>query len=136
MLIPGSVRGKLYNMIDIPATVIESLWALVIAAIAAVIAYLENQKKNDVIKAFDVTSTQSSDPELVASLPERTWKMSESTKQWITFDATPENKAAILAQVDAAEAEHKTKYQINFTGGYYLIEYGLQYGGSGNPSGN
>jgi len=123
------------KMIDIPATVIDSLWALVIAVIAAIIAYLEKTKKDTVIAAFDVTSTQSSDPAVIASLPDRTWKMSDATKQWITFDATPENKIKILAQVDAAEKEHKTKYQIDFDGGYYLIEYGLQYGGSGNPSG-
>ena len=85
-------------MIDIPTAVIESLWALIIAVIAAVIAYLEKVKKDNAIAAYDVTSTQSSDPVIVASLPERTWKMSDSTKRWLTFDATPENKAKILAQ--------------------------------------
>lgn len=118
---------------DIPATVIESAWALVIALIAAIIAYLEKQKKDNAIAAFDVTSTQSSNPEIVASLPERTWKMSEATRRWLTFDATPENKASILSQIEAAENEHKVAYQIVFDGGYYNIEYGLLKGSAGNP---
>jgi hypothetical protein len=120
-------------MIDIPATVIESLWALVIAAIAALIAYLEKVKKDNAIAAYDVTSTQSSDPAIVASLPERTWKMSDSTKRWLTFDATEANKATILTQIEAAENEHKVEYQIVFDGGYYNIEYGLLKGSAGNP---
>ena len=120
-------------MIEIPPTVIESLWALVIAAIAAIVAYLEKVKKDNAIAAFDVTSVQSSDPAIVATLPERTWKMSDSTKRWLTFDATPENKAKILAQIEAAEHEHKVEYQIVFDGGYYNIEYGLLKGSAGNP---
>ena len=120
-------------MIEIPPSVIESLWALIIAVIAAVIAYLEKVKKDNAIAAFDVTSTQSSDPVIVASLPERTWKMNDSTKRWLTFDATPENKAKILAQIEAAENQHKVEYQIVFDGGYYNIEYGLLKGSAGNP---
>jgi hypothetical protein len=118
---------------DIPAEVLESAWALVLALIAALIAYIEKRQKDTAIAAYDVTSTESSDPVVVASLPERTWKMTDSTKRWLTFDATEANKASILAQIDAAEAEHKTKYQITFSGGYYNIEYGLLNGSAGNP---
>lgn len=120
-------------MIEIPPTVIDSMWALILALIAAIVAYLEKKQKDTAIAAFDVTSTESSDPVVVASLPERTWKMSDATKRWLTFDATPENKASILAQIEAAENEHKVSYQIVFDGGYYNIEYGLLKSSAGNP---
>jgi uncharacterized membrane protein YraQ (UPF0718 family) len=120
-------------MIEIPQIVIEQLWTLVVALIAAIVVYIQNKQKNDSVAAFDVTSTQSSNPEIVASLPERTWKMSDSTKRWLTFDATSENKATILSQIEAAENEHKVEYQIVFDGGYYNIEYGLLKGSAGNP---
>jgi hypothetical protein len=61
--------------------------------------------------------------------------MNDATIQWLTFDATPENKASILSQIAAAEAQHLATYRINFSGGYSDIEYGLVKGGSGNPSG-
>jgi hypothetical protein len=59
--------------------------------------------------------------------------MSDSTKRWLTFDATEANKATILTQIEAAENAHKVEYQIVFDGGYYNIEYGLLKGSAGNP---
>jgi hypothetical protein len=87
------------------------------------------------VQALTPGTPQASNPAIVSTLPPRSYLMSDATKQWITFDATPENKATILAQVASAEAQHLTQYQITFDGGYYLIQYGLQYGGAGNPSG-
>lgn len=87
------------------------------------------------MQALTPGTMQSVDPVIIQTLPVRSWIMSDSTKQWLTFDATPENRTLILSQIAAAEGNHLTSYQINFAGGYYLIEYGLQYGGKGNPSG-
>ena len=123
-------------MLEVPTEVIGQFWQLIVAVIAAIIAYLQTKKAATVTAAYDVNSAVSSDKTVIATLPERTWKMSDATKEWLTFDATAENKAKILAQIDAAEKDHLVKYQIDFAGGYYLIEYGLQYGGAGNPSGH
>lgn len=121
---------------QIPAEVIAQFWQLILAIVAAIIAYLKVKETATVKAAYDVTTAESSDPKIVAALPERTWKMSDSTKRWLTFDATEENKKKILSQIDAAENEHKVSYQIVFDGGYYDIEYGLLKGSAGNPSGN
>ena len=118
---------------QIPAEVLAQFWQLILAIVAAIIAYLKVKETATVKAAYDVTSAESSNPAIVATLPERTWKMSDSTKRWLTFDATPDNKAKILQQIEAAENEHKVSYQIVFDGGYYNIEYGLLKGSAGNP---
>ena len=121
---------------QIPAEVIAQFWQLILAIVAMIIAYIQTKKVQTVQAAYDVTSAESSNPTVVATLPERTWKMSDSTREWLTFDATPENKAKIVSQIEAAENEHKVSYQIVFDGGYYNIEYGLLKGSAGNPSGH
>lgn len=68
-------------------------------------------------------------------LPERPYKCSEATRQWATFDATPENKVKILAQIDAAEVQKLYRYQVSFDGGFYVIEGGQIVSSAGNPSG-
>ena len=119
---------------QIPQEVIAQFWQLILAIVAAIIAYLKVKETATVKAAYDITSAESSDPKIIATLPERTWKMNDSTKQWLTFDATPENKASILFQIEQAENEHLVEYQIVFDGGYYNIEYGLLKGSSGNPN--
>ena len=90
---------------------------------------------NNQVDALIPGTPQSNTPSIVATLPSRSWKMSPETRNWLTFDATPANAASINKQIDAAEEQHLTQYQITFDGGYYNIQYGLQYGGAGNPSG-
>lgn len=119
---------------QIPTEVIAQFWQLILAIVAAIIAYLKVKETATAKAAYDVTSAESSDPKIIATLPERTWKMTDSTKQWLTFDATTENKASILSQIEGAENEHLVSYQIVFDGGYYNIEYGLLKGSSGNPN--
>ena len=121
---------------------IQAFVAGIVAIIAAIAALIQTLKKNEavaekatVVAALTNGSAESKDPVVVATLPERTWKMSESTKQWCTFDASAKNKALILAQIEQAEAEKLTHYQVSFDGGYYIIEFGLLMGGAGNPSG-
>lgn len=115
--------------------IIIQLITAIIALIFAVVAYLQNRQKNMVVNAMTPGTVEAKTPAIVATLPDRTWKMTDSVKEWLTFDATPENKVLILNQIAAAEASHLVAYQIHFTGGYYNIEYGYLKGSAGNPSG-
>lgn len=74
-------------------------------------------------------------PVVAAPLPGRSYKMTDSVRQWLTFDATPENKEKILARIQEAESQQLVSYRIIFVGGYYDIEYGNLKGSAGNPSG-
>ena len=58
-----------------------------------------------------------------------------ANREWLTFDATPENKAMIIKQIDAAEALNLYTYKVTFIGGYYIIENGQLVSSAGNPSG-
>ena len=115
----------------------EVIVSVLIAVITALIAWWENYKKKEVISFYSdpVMVPDAVNKKLVAELPPRSFLMSSSTLHWLTFDATPENKKLIVDQVKEAEMQGLTKYRINFIGGYYDIEWGLQYGGSGNPGG-
>jgi len=118
---------------------IETMFSLLLAVLMAIIAWWKAQQKNDIVAFYSdpiAVSDKSKAPmPVLLNVPARSWRMSESTLHWITFDATPENKVLIFKQVKDAEEQGLTRYRINYTGGYYDIEYGLQYGGSGNPSG-
>jgi len=121
---------------------IQVIISAVTAIIAALYAIWNEIKKREAIAeqqqiamAYTPGTVESKTAEVIAKLPERSWKMNEATRQWITFDATPENREIILAQVKDAEAQMLTHYQIHFNGGYYVIDYGLLMGGAGNPSG-
>jgi hypothetical protein len=116
----------------------EQVNTLIVAAVAiigGVTAVLQNKQKKDVVAAMDPVSPQANNPAIIAALPERTWKMTDATRQWCLFDATPENRVKIEAQIAAAEKEHKVQYRVDFADGHYRIEYGLLAGGAGNPSG-
>jgi len=114
---------------------LSNLISAIIALIGVIIAILKNREKNMVTAAFTSGTIESGTPSVIATLPVRSWQMSESTLRWLTFDATPENKEMIIEQVKDAEMNHETHYQIHFKGGYYIIDYGLLMGGAGNPSG-
>lgn len=81
------------------------------------------------------TVTVSTPPPAEAPVAQPYKKMSDTTRQWLTFDATPENKEKILKQIEAAEAAQLYAYQITFDGGYYNIVGGILNGSAGNPSG-
>jgi hypothetical protein len=112
-----------------------SVAAFLFAIITAIWAWYQKTRSADQVQALTPGTPQSVTPAVVATLPERSWKMNDVTKYWLVFDATPENKTTILQQVDEAEAQHLTHYFIHFNGGYQEIEYGLVKGGAGNPSG-
>jgi hypothetical protein len=113
----------------------DTIIAFLITIIAALIAWYQNRQKNQIVQAFIPGTVESITPAIIATLPERSWKMSDSTKHWCTVDATPANKETILKAIDQAESAKLTHYTIHFDGGYYIIDYGLLMGGGGNPSG-
>jgi len=116
----------------------EQVNTLIVAAVAiigGVTAVLQTKQKKDVVAAMDPMTPQASNPNIIAALPERTWKMTDATRRWLTFDATPENKEKILSQIADAESKQMVSYRIEFAGGYSDIEYGALVGGQGNPSG-
>lgn len=113
----------------------DSIVAFLVAVIMTIIAWYKNRQTNTIKEAYTAGTNASVTPTVIATLPERSWKMSESTLRWITFDATPENKAIIVKAVQDAEAAMLTHYTIGYNGGYYEIDYGLLKGGGGNPAG-
>jgi len=114
---------------------IDTIVALLVGLAGAIYAIYQKNKAAKTVAAFTPGTVESQTPAIVATLPERSWKMSPSTLEWCVFDATPENRKTIIDQINAAEANHETIYQVHFNGGYYIIEYGLLKGGAGNPSG-
>jgi hypothetical protein len=114
---------------------INTLIAAIVAIIGVLVAWFKTKEKNTAIAALTPGTVESKTPAVIATLPERSWKMSPATLRWLTFDATPENKKTIEDQITAAEGQQLTSYQIHFNGGYYDIEYGLLRGSAGNPSG-
>jgi hypothetical protein len=126
--------------IDEPA--IRAILEAVIALALAIYAWWQRsqavtakQELVTTVSAFTPGTPDAKDPTIIATLPERSWKMDSATLDWCLFDATPDNKALIMQQINTAEAQHLTHYQVRFQGGFYEIEYGLLKGGAGNPSG-
>lgn len=58
-------------------------------------------------------------------IPPRSYKMSDQTKRWLTFDHSPEEQEMLLRQVAEAEAEKLATYTITVPSCWYDIEYGL-----------
>ena len=116
-------------MIDIPTAVMDALWALIIAVIGWVMAYIQSQKKEEAIEEKKAVETfydpKTGNTEVPASVPERAWRMSEETKRWLCAGHTETEKAQLLQQVAEAEAAGKTDYYIGYVNGWYHINFGL-----------
>ena len=109
-------------MVEIPPEIMQSLWALVLVVITAIIAYIEKMKKDEIIAFMDPTDTTTlSAPE---GLPAVTYTMGTAEKARILAGKTPAETKAILTQIETAEAEKLAAYTITFPGGSYEIEYG------------
>lgn len=113
-------------MVDItviPPAVFDAWWALIIAVIAAAVAWIQNSQKKEILAFFD--PKDNTVVAVPAGVEGRSWQMSEATKSWLTCDMTPENKTTALAQVAEAEAAQKIEYTIVLPNQVYWIEYGL-----------
>lgn len=121
---------------------VQAIITALVALVMAIIAWWQKQTADQAKATLATTAAaytpgtpEASNPAIVAKLPDRSWKMDAQTLDWCLFDATPDNKQLIISQINAAEAQHLTSYQVRFQGGFYIIEYGLLKGGAGNPSG-
>lgn len=112
--------GSERKMIELNAT---SILSLLVALVAAFVAWFQKQSKDEVIGAF--TEPTKATPSIIQALPIRSWTMSESTKRWITFGESETDKIDILRQVDENEKLGQVAYTIHYSKGFYLIEYGL-----------
>ena len=120
---------------------------ILIMLAAALIAYVQHRKAtaataeteqaqrttNQVLSYFDATD----DTVTIAppEVPGRSYKMSDSTKRWLTFDHSPVERESLLRQVAEAEAERLDTYTITVPAGWYDIEYGLIKGSGGSGKG-
>jgi len=131
------------------------IFELLVALVAAIIAYWQHQQKSHAIEASEEAvvekeiaeaiqwTTESQKNELMSffdpsddsvtkppeSVPARSWKMSDETKRWVTFNHKPDEQASLLKQIAEAEEQKKVIYFISVPGCFYEIEYGLVKGG-------
>jgi len=116
---------------------LTNLIEILITLAAAFIAYVQHRKAttatasanaattttSQVLKYFDPTDdTVTSAP---TEVPGRSYKMTDSTKRWLTFDHSPIERESLLRQVSEAEAERLDTYSITVPSAWYDIEYGL-----------
>ena len=100
---------------------VKVLLPLIAAIVAAIVAYIENRKKknaevmvDDFYELYHKETRQNSalvspgyaSPDIVNSLPDSAWKMSEEAKQFLTAGAFKPYTVEILKQVDQAEREN------------------------------
>lgn len=118
-----------------PATVFTALAGLLIAIYQQGGKIVAQIKGTPQATQEPVASTPTPDPVVIPTDPAAYKKVDDATLRWLTFDATPENKAAIIAQVEAAEKQQLNPYMVRFDGGFYVIKDGILTSSAGNPSG-
>lgn len=96
---------------------------MAITLLMAVVAFWKHRQKKEVVAFFDPKDSGVTTPP--ASVPSRSWKMDDATKQWLCAGHSPDEQASLLQQVAGAEAQQKTSYFISVPSGYYEIEFGL-----------
>jgi hypothetical protein len=116
---------------------LTNLIEIVITLFAAFVAYMQHRRATtatatataatattaQVLSYFDPTddTVTSAPPEV----PGRSYKMTDGTKRWLTFDHSPIEQESLLRQVAEAEAERLDTYTITVPSAWYDIEYGL-----------
>jgi hypothetical protein len=112
---------------EIPPSFMEAVWAqlilLITTVVGFVIAYIENQKKKEVIAFFDPKDNTAYVPP--EGVEERSWKMNDETKKFLTCDLNAADAESALKQVAEAEAAGKIEYTITLPKWSFMIEYGL-----------
>ena len=109
---------------------ITSIIEIALTLFAAVIAWLQHRKAttatataDEIVRYFDPADETVT--EAPTEIPGRTWKMTDSTKRWLTFDHPPAEQESLLRQVAEAESKRLATYTISVPCGWYDIEYGL-----------
>ena len=103
----------------------------VIALLAAIVAYWqhrrmegETERADAIISFFDPVAAARS-PVAPPGVSDRSWRMTPSTRAFLTRGLTEEERALILGQVDQAELEGRVRYTVSSPSAWYEIEYGL-----------
>jgi hypothetical protein len=113
------MEQEIINIIEIGLTLLAAL----IAWFRHRSANQSELTTNQVISYFDpADDTVTTAPDAV---PGRSWKMTDSTKRWLTFDHTPVEQESLLRQVAEAETGRLDTYTISVPSAWYDIEYGL-----------
>lgn len=113
------MEQEIVNIIEIGLTLLAAL----IAWFRHRSANQSDLTTNQVISYFDpADDTVTTAPDAV---PGRSWKMTDSTKRWLTFDHTPVEQESLLRQVAEAETGRLDTYTISVPSAWYDIEYGL-----------
>lgn len=113
----------------------ETLIAAFIALIMAIYGWLQRnekvaavEEKEEAIAFFDPENDAITNAWQV-DVPARSWKMSGETKAYILNDLDATDRATVLKQIDAAEELGSTHYVVDFSNGYFVIDFGLVMGG-------
>ena len=105
----------------------EATLVTAITTIAGVLWGLYQQhQKSQVINYFDPDSTVTTPP---SGVPKRSYVMSDSVKSFLLKGESLADQAAMTKQIDEAEDAGKWRYQIDYSKGYYIIEWGQISGG-------
>jgi hypothetical protein len=113
------MEQEIVNIIEIGLTLLAAL----IAWFRHRSANQSDLTTNQVISYFDpADDTVTTAPDAV---PGRSWKMTDSTKRWLTFDHTPVEQESLLRQVAEVETGRLDTYTISVPSAWYDIEYGL-----------
>lgn len=113
------MEQELINIIEIGLTLLAAL----IAWVQHRKALQANTTTDQVLGYFDpADDSVTIAPE---SVPGRSWKMTDSTKRWLTFDHSPVEQEQLLRQVAEAESKRLDTYTITVPSAWYEIEYGL-----------
>jgi len=111
-------------------TALQTLAAAIAAAIIPLVfSYLKTAEGKETVAAITEYYTEgNTKPPEGVTIPERSIRMNDETKQFITNGESDADKVKMLEQVSKAESEGKTEYMITYSKGYYKVQWGLVYG--------
>lgn len=117
----------LETLTSIDLDALYNAFATIAAVLFALLAAWKKKQEEKTQAFFDPDNTTVMTP--TASTPDRAWKMSQETKDYLTVVCHPEEAESILTQIEEAEAAGYVDYKLVVSGGYYNITYGLISGG-------
>lgn len=116
--------------------VVVELISVLVTLIAAVVAYIQNQQKKEVLKFYDQTVPDAQiTVATVGEIPRHTFVMNADTKKFLLAGCTEQEKAQILDQIKEAEDKNLREYYIHYgEGGMYHIAFGALLASNGQVS--
>lgn len=120
----------------------EQIAEFVILLVGIIGAFFGVKKSGDASKIedfFDPTNDKVTNASQVTVTP-KSWAMSDETKEYIIKGLSPVTQGEILKAISEAEGKGLVRYVVPFKDtaagkdGFWLVEYGLVYGGSYHQS--